>query len=132
MDNSYNLFLDDERFPHNVTWVEGFIPWDLYEIVRNYGEFVAMIESFGVPRFVSFDHDLGDEHYAAMVRECKGEQNVSYGNEKTGLDCAKWLVEYCNARDIPFPAFNVHSMNPVGKIRILGYIDSARKAGFIK
>ena len=38
--------------------------------------------------------------------------------EKTGYDCAKWLVEYCLNNDLDLPFCFVHSMNPVGKDNI--------------
>lgn len=127
---TYHMFLDDERIPSQVTWVD--IPRDRpYEVVRNFDEFVCSIETHGVPKFVSFDHDLADEHYAVMLKEVEakftlfvnddqGGLNVSfdYGKEKTGYDCAKWLVEYCQDNSINFPDYQVHSMNPVGSERI--------------
>jgi hypothetical protein len=58
----HNLFLDDERFPIGDNW----------EIVRSYEEAVEFVLNNGLPRFVSFDHDLG--------------------TEKTGYDFAKWLL----------------------------------------
>ena len=67
---SYYLFLDDERIPGNVTWIT--MPGDrAYQIVRNYDQFVQHITTNGVPDFVTFDHDLADEHYAAMLRDCQ-------------------------------------------------------------
>lgn len=38
--------------------------------------------------------------------------------EKTGYECAKWLVEYCLDNDLDLPLCYVHSMNPVGKDNI--------------
>jgi hypothetical protein len=34
--------------------------------------------------------------------------------EKTGMDCAKWLVDYCMDNKKELPDFVVHSMNPAG------------------
>lgn len=134
----YYLFLDDERLPGHVTWVN--LPGAVYEVVRNYGEFVEIIETHGVPRFVSFDHDLADEHYVAGFRDAQLNSTgqlafavadnlveVDYGVEKTGYDCAKWLVDYCADRNLVFPEFAVHSMNPVGAERIKQYIANAKK-----
>ena len=44
--------------------------------------------------------------------------------EKTGYDCAKWLVEYCLDNDLSLPKYQVHSMNPVGKKNILDYLSN--------
>lgn len=122
---SYYLFLDDERVPAQVTWVA--IPNVFYNVVRNYNEFVRFIEDHGVPVFVSFDHDLADEHYAIMLKDCQENntgqllfavpenvKDMDYGLEKTGYDCAKWLVDYCADNRQKFPEFTVHSMNPIG------------------
>lgn len=135
---SYYLFLDDERFPGDVTWCN--LPSAKYSVVRNFSEFVRHIVSFGVPEFVSFDHDLADEHYMIGVRDAQLNStgqlmfrvaddivDVDYGAEKTGYDCAKWLVDFCEQRQVKFPEFIVHSMNPVGKERIAKYIANAKK-----
>jgi hypothetical protein len=122
----YYLFLDDIRNPCDVVWVE--IPRDQqYAIVRSYDEFVSHIISNGIPSFVAFDHDLADEHYVAMLEECEGKKNVDYGVEKSGYDCAKWLVDHCAEIGLMFPKHIVHSMNPIGKERIDAYIVNAKK-----
>ena len=138
---SKNLFLDDERNPADVTWclLDRSKPFD---VVRNYLEFVTYITSHGVPDYVTFDHDLADEHYAVMLKEAEAHSKFSafvnddhggltltfdYGSEKTGYDCAKWLVEYCVENNLKFPSYTVHSMNPVGRERINSYIINAKK-----
>lgn len=105
------LFLDDLRYPKEVKWVDiGLGPW---EIVRSYDEFVDFILKNGVPDTISFDQDLADAHYAS------GEPPPEGWKEKTGLDCAKWLINYCIEKELPFPEnITVHSMNPVGRERI--------------
>jgi hypothetical protein len=123
---SYVLFLDDERLPDHVTWAQ-FPRYDLTFIVRNYTQFVDQIKLHGVPKFVCFDHDLADTHYAIQENDTDASTEVDYGTEKTGYDCAKWLVDYCAERNVPFPKYVIHSMNPAGKARIQGYIDNAKK-----
>ena len=62
MISKYNIFLDDIRYPTDVTWAN--IPADQhYSLVRNYKEFVDLITLRGVPKFVCYDHDLADSHY---------------------------------------------------------------------
>lgn len=106
---TYYLFLDDERSPADVTWIA--LPTRQPTIVRSYVEFVACVERYGVPDFVSFDHDLADAHIP----------------ERTGYDCAKWLVEYCADTGARFPDYTVHSMNPLAAGKIDGYVASARQ-----
>ena len=81
------LYLDD-------LWVtpEGF------GRVYNYADFVEYITQNGLPDFISFDHDLGED--------------------ESGYDCAKYLVEYCIEHNLQLPKFSVHSQNPVGKENI--------------
>ena len=119
------LFLDDMRNPQDVTWAV--MPTcNKYDVVRSYDEFVAYIISFGIPEYVTFDHDLADEHYFAMTKENNGEA-AEYGHEKTGYDCAVWLTDFCFDRQLKFPLYGVHSMNPIGKDRIINYVENAKK-----
>lgn len=110
----YFLFLDDERQPRAVTWVN--LPPYPWTIVRSYGEFVGIVENRGLPQFVTFDHDLAEGHYAdaAEVNKIGGKIDYDKLQEKTGYHAAKWLAEYCRSRGLDFPAFEVHSLNPVG------------------
>lgn len=121
----YNLFLDDNRIPTHVTWVN--LPTcQHYSVVRNYNEFVNLITLRGIPRFVSYDHDLADSHYGHGLR---GDQ-IPYDSykEKTGYDCAKWLVNECMIKGVKHPPYIVHSMNPVGKQNIISYVESYNKS----
>lgn len=123
MITNYNLFLDDVRVPTQVYWAE--IPKDQhYSVVRNYNEFIEIIELRGLPKFICYDHDLSTEHYHDI-----GKPSMRYDiySEKTGYDCAKWLVAYCAERKIKHPPYIVHSLNSVGKLNIEAYIDSYNK-----
>lgn len=94
----YSLYLDDERTPKTKRkWV----------VVRNYNDFKSVITKRGLPDYISFDHDLGEE--------------------KTGYDCAKWLVDYCMDNNKQLPVFNVHSANTPGKENIQGILNSYNK-----
>lgn len=106
----YHLFLDDERMPQQVTWVqlpslEDF-PSKEWLIVRSFADFVDCIETKGLPLFISFDHDLGEVG----------------NNEKSGFSCAKWLVDYCLDNNEICPDFQVHSKNPQGASNIHGLL----------
>ena len=110
----------------------------MWVIVRDYKQFVSMIQTRGVPEFISFDHDLADVHYAVMLKdveihgyevENKQLTDISYGLEKTGYDCAKWLVDFCIDNKEKFPEYVVHSMNPVGAERIRSYVQLAKQKG---
>ena len=125
MITNYNLFLDDVRLPNHVTWVD--LPANQhYSLVRNYQEFVDLITLRGIPKFVCYDHDLSDCHYGDGLND-RGINYDSY-TEKTGYDCAKWLVDYCMKNGVKHPSYVVHSMNPVGKQNIISYVESYNKS----
>lgn len=105
---TWNLFIDDERYPVNVTWGSpefyNQFPWT---IARTMTQVQDLVHEWGFPSFISFDHDLGD-------------------GEPTGKDIANWLIEYdLDHRTMP-PDFQfyVHSRNPVGKQNIESILKS--------
>jgi len=105
------------------------LTWD---IVRSYNEFVAWIESNGLPVIISFDHDLADTHYTPEhlwvdYNASKAWQDAQVHVEKTGFECAKWLVEYCMDNKLPLPQYYCHSQNPVGKDNIIGLLNNFKK-----
>lgn len=75
--------------------------------VKSYFEFTEFILQNRLPDFISFDHDLGEE--------------------KTGYDCAKWLVNFCMDNNLQLPEFSVHSQNPVGKENIQLLLENFNK-----
>jgi hypothetical protein len=115
------LFLDDLRIPREVFKYTGN---DIYRkkkwhIVRDAEEFIYWIESFGLPDLISFDHDLADTHYTPPhlwdnYEASKAWQDKQKHKEKTGYDCAKWLINYCQNTGQKLPEYLIHSMNPVG------------------
>ncbi len=118
-----NLFLDDVRLPKDVTWIQ--LPLVDWTIVRSYEEFIKVIAEKGLPKRISYDHDLGVE--AMMYYNNHIDENtIDYSQikEKTGLDCAKWMVGYCLVKQIAHPPYTVHSINSVGAENIRAVINS--------
>lgn len=80
-----------------------------WKIARSYDEAVALMDEFGLPEFVSFDHDLCDETPG-----------------KDGFGVAKEIV----SRDMRSRSlsktffFEVHSWNPIGAKNISSYLES--------
>jgi hypothetical protein len=120
------LYLDDVRTP--TTTLPGYEPW---HVVRNYDEFVSWITEHGIPDLISFDHDLAKEHMDDYFSQfhAQGYQYPDYSSytEKTGLDCAKWLVEYCQDNNVAPKLVSVHSHNPVGTTNIQSLINGFKK-----
>jgi len=120
------LYLDDCRTPTDT--IPGYHPW---QVVRNYNEFAAWITKNGIPDLVSFDHDLADEHINDYYNQVAmhGYQHPDYDSfkEKTGLDCAKFLVEYAVNHKQKINSCCVHSHNPVGASNIQSYINGFKK-----
>lgn len=123
----YNLFLDDVRNPEDCM---NYCPNPLYieaewEIVRNYDEFVSIVEKLGVPEMASFDHDLADIHYKFI-----GVENIPYDDyiEKSGYHCAKWLIYYCidNKKELPSTIL-IHTMNSTGGRNIMSLFITYKK-----
>lgn len=122
---SYALFLDDIRTPMSTKHVE--IPSYNWVVIKNYKLFVKEITENGLPYFISFDHDLSFEHYP--VSEQNPNEKIPYESyeEKTGYHCAKFLIEYCQNKNLKLPAFQVHSMNIVGKENILSILNHFKR-----
>ena len=115
------LWLDDKRNPFvkhptaNGTWSELYSPINDYEViwVKKYHEFVSWITENGLPDGICFDHDLSDIHcYKSTYKE------------KTGMDCAKWLVAYCLDNNKELPLYNIQSDNTCGRDNIDGLFKS--------
>lgn len=113
---TYKLFLDDIRFPPGNAYPAEPNEWI---IARNMDDAAWYIKYHGIPYFISFDHDLADEHYGLY-----DSAEVSKA-EKTGYDFAKWFCKYVIDNEIALPDnfdYYVHSMNPVGKANIEQYM----------
>jgi hypothetical protein len=117
------LFLDDERVPSDVTWVN-IARTTEWVIVRSNDAAVTWVLENGFPDIISFDHDLG---YEAFDTNENGIIIVTDATEtKSGYDFAKWLVEYDMETGL-MPAnftFTVHSMNPIGAKNIQFLLDN--------
>jgi hypothetical protein len=128
------IFLDDIRTPVNTEWV----------VVRSYDEFVEKVTEIGLENIevISLDHDLGDTAMNEYFNNVSPNYTLDYSNieEKTGMDCVKWLVNYYydnyNLTEnlisrknkkiigITFPKVYTHSANPIGSANIMGYCNN--------
>ena len=112
------IYLDDVRTPVDVEkWV----------IVRSYEEFVDKVSQIGLENIelISLDHDLGDTAMAEWHKNVYHNYTLDYNNikEKTGYDCAKWLVDQWMEGQ-PVVDVYTHSANAIGSANIMGYINN--------
>lgn len=105
------LFLDDARESYDDTW----------DLVTSSQEFKKYIEDMfkeekRIPDIISFDHDLHTEHYMKTPFGDEEAYNKMYKNfiHETGLDCAKWICNFCLEEGLALPEIHIHSGNPVG------------------
>jgi len=100
------IYLDDLRTPTEK--------FDF--VVRNYDEAIEIIKKYGVPNYISFDHDLGVDDEGELL--------------KSGYDLAKWIVENDLNGSYKLPSnftYKVHSQNPVGKKNIISLLNAYLK-----
>lgn len=113
------IYLDDVRTPMIEDWV----------VVRNYDEFVNKVNEIGLKNIsiISLDHDLGDTAMKEWHNNVYHNFTLNYDNitEKTGMDCAKWLVEKWMNGDTVVDVYT-HSANAIGASNIMGYINNYR------
>lgn len=109
---TYSLFIDDERMPTDVSWAPAqqliLYHSEIWTIARNFAQVAKIVKEKGMPKRISFDHDLGE-------------------GEATGYDIARYLVDLDIDREFKFPhdfEFWVHSMNPVGRENIHRYLSN--------
>ena len=133
MKSNKNLFLDDKRMPSDA-YLENLWdnPHEIYiteewEIVENGIEFKEWIKSNGIPKKISFDHDLAPSHYTPShlwndYNKSKEWQNKQKHTEITGAGCAIWLRWYCEENNLELPIWYCHSANPVGRDKIIKFL----------
>jgi hypothetical protein len=122
----YRIYLDDIRTPKspNNEWIEGVEEWT---VVRSYDEFVQKVNSVGLENIeiISLDHDLGDTAMNEWLYGVTKNYSINYDNitEKTGYDCAKWLVsQWMDGK--PVVRVVTHSANAIGSANIMGYVNN--------
>lgn len=99
----WKLYLDDIRNIDDPTYI----------VARTVEEAQHLVEKYGVPEHISFDHDLGVDDMGNLL--------------PTGYDFAKWLVEMDMDGDIELSCnftFMIHSQNPVGAENIRVYLSN--------
>ena len=100
--NNWKLYIDDERIPKTEGWY----------IARSVQSAIDLVKEYGMPSYISFDHDLG--------------------GDETSMQFIKWVVEEVLDGRLKFPEnfeYNVHSANPVGKDNITSLMDGILKHG---
>lgn len=126
------LWLDDQRDPFSNDWSDWLSKYspirDSYFIVwvKNYNAFVDYVKSQGLPGAICLDRDLGEDVAKEKVKNgvSKRQARKQKKETKSGMDCAKWLVEYCLDNDLELPPYRIQSANPAGRDNIDGLLKS--------
>lgn len=133
---TYKIYLDQIRFPwmsaNRVPLYKRLYETDDWEILRSYGEFIRTIitraEKGEWPMFISFGHDLSNEHTQFFFDNggwgVAPEPDYESFKEKTGFDAAIWLCNFVWEHNYPFPGYAVHSSNPAGCRNIQQLLDA--------
>ena len=98
-----HIWLDDMRTPPDSSYI-----W-----VKDYDSFVNQVKALGESvssYLIHFDHDLG--------------------LEKSGYDCAKWLIDWCIENEYNVPDYDIQSANPVGRKNIESLFETYWKCFF--
>ena len=98
---SYKLFIDDERFP---------VEEDAWVIARSTEEAKWIVEAYGMPQEIAFDHDLG--------------------GDDTSIKFINWMITNIVDGELKIPSsfsYSVHSQNPVGAANIKFKMDAIVK-----
>lgn len=122
---SKNIFLDDLRDPKDAfahTNQLMFLEWE-WTVIRSFDEFAEWIHANGLPDFVSFVHDLHNDHYTPQhlwtdKEAAKAWRTGEISAKPNGFHCAMFLVHYCSLKKLKLPEWYCHSMNPVGNDKI--------------
>ena len=94
-----------------------------WEIVRSHGQFINWIMENGLPDLISFDHDLTDDDNLKEELNIEEWFDIDNNKDYTGMDSAKWLINYCVDNNLRLPQYVVHSANPVGYENIKELLD---------
>lgn len=113
------IYLDDVRTPLDWDWI----------IVRNFDQFVSKVNEVGLENIelISLDHDLDRTAMVEWSKNTYENYQIDYNNikEKTGLDCAKWLIEQWKEGK-PVVDVVIHSANAIGSANMMGLINHYR------
>lgn len=112
------IFLDDERTPPQVSWINYHDDITSWGVVRTLDEFKSRVNMVYILRceyVVSFDHDIQDYDLN--------------GKEVTGYAALKWLCDVILDAGHPLPKeVYFHTKNPVGKRNMEDYWENFKKS----
>ena len=114
---SYRIWLDDQSYDpdtpdrHCPDDIDEEFPW---RVSVSSQEAIKLFDTYGVPTFIDFDHDLGVD---------------AEGKEDTAKTVCKYLFEHYPDAEI---LYNIHSANPDGYKWIDSYMSSWRKSRSIR
>jgi len=122
------VFLDDVRVIDQLpTRIDEWIT------VKNYDGFVYTIGSYYeafncLPEIISFDHSLSTiDEDNEILRPVGAPLFYANYKEKTGKDCAEWLVQFAKEEDLDIGRVAIHSTYLLGAKRIEDIINDYKR-----
>ena len=132
---TYQIFIDDKLRPIDV-FNKTFIPKykEQFVVFKSFGEFVEYVQDHfkkdgSYPDFISFDYLLTDVQLQVTEDYSVYQNEESY--KDSGLECAKWIIDFCRRNNLPIPKYMVHDTNSSGKRKIDGVFKNPSSIKFI-
>ena len=116
------LWLDDVRDPLESDWLKLSPIEKPFEAVwvKSYEEFIRWITANGLPDGICFDYNLGKKKEVELRAKgvSKKVARRIKAQEKTGMDCAKWLIKYCTDNKLCLPKYSIQGSSDYGRENI--------------
>jgi len=128
------VFLDDDRQPLECVKLmkNRLNDTSLYAdpdwlVIRTYGDFKRFLEKYGVPRLISFDHDIAPPIEKRAEVPIEDWFDLGENREWNGVDCLNLLKDYCLGNNENLPEFLIHTQNPTGYRNLLNDLNRFKR-----
>lgn len=130
----YKIFLDDKLRPIDVYYKSN-NPFykNQFVICTSYKEFTDHItkqytQNGIYPDFISFDFMLSDNNYILNSEDYSVYFSDNMYNEGNGVDCAKFIIDFCKDNSLKIPEYIIHDTNMTGRRMITKLFTLAKES----
>jgi len=116
---TYNVFIDDQLRPFDVfNKTNNPIYKQQFVVLKSFAQFSEYVEEQfrkegTYPGFISFDFFLSPVTMQVTEDYSVYQNDDSY--KLSGLECAKWIVNFARKNNFPIPKYIVHDVNTTGR-----------------